>query len=94
MRLQPQSGRTHQLRVHLAHIGHPIMGDKLYGKTDLEFIAWRERPLACQSAQSGRQALHAESLGFIHPWTGEEVVLSAPMPEDMRALLVDKRETA
>lgn len=64
------------------------MGDKLYGQTDPEFIEWRDRPVACQSAPlTSRQALHAESLRFIHPWTGEEVMVSAPMPDDMKRWL-------
>ena len=84
VRLQPKTGRTHQLRVHLAHIGHPIMGDKLYGRTDQEFLRWRERPLADQGLdQPTRQALHAESIRFIHPWTGKGIVITAPMPADM-----------
>ena len=88
LRLQPETGRTHQLRVHLAHIGHPILGDKLYGRTDQEFLQWRERSLAEQAEpQVCRQALHAESLRFIHPWTGQEVVISAPLPRDMVAWL-------
>ncbi len=88
LRLQPKSGRTHQLRVHLAHIGHPIMGDKLYGRTDQEFLEWRERPPADQaSGPLSRQALHAESLQFIHPWTGKETMISVAMPSDMDAWL-------
>ena len=85
LRLIPETGRTHQLRVHLAHIGHPIMNDKLYGRTDREFLEWRGRPLTAQAAkQMSRQALHAESLQFIHPWTGEEVLISAALPRDMQ----------
>jgi RluA family pseudouridine synthase len=89
LRLQPESGRTHQLRVHLAHIGHPIMGDKLYGRTDQEFLQWRDRPLTDQRVVPGRrQALHAESLQFIHPWTGKEVTITAAMPRDMQDWLL------
>ncbi len=85
LRLQPETGRTHQLRVHLAHIGHPIMGDKLYGCTDQEFLQWRDRPLAAQAtALASRQALHAESLQFVHPWTGQEIRISAALPADMK----------
>lgn len=98
LRLQPRTGRTHQLRVHLAHIGHPILGDKLYGRSDQEFLAWRDRtpPVAVAeppAGQGSRQALHAESLSFIHPWTGEEVMISAPLPADMRGWL-DEVEAA
>jgi RluA family pseudouridine synthase len=88
LRLQPHTGRTHQLRVHLASIGHPILGDKLYGQRDEEFVRWRERPLAAQlAATSRRQALHAEFLQFVHPWTGEEMRITAPMPADMEEWL-------
>ena len=88
VRLTPHTGRTHQLRVHLAHLGHPILGDKLYGRTDQEFLQWRERTVEEQAAARPlRQALHAESLGFIHPWTGEEVWISASMPADMEEWL-------
>ncbi|MDD5758411.1 MAG: RluA family pseudouridine synthase [Desulfobulbaceae bacterium] len=91
LRLQPRTGRTHQLRVHLSHIGHPIMHDKLYGKSDEEFLAWRQRPLAEQATGQGRrQALHAESLAFTHPWTGEEVRIVAELPGDMRELIEGK----
>lgn len=84
VRLRPETGRTHQLRVHLAHIGHPIVGDKLYGRTDAEFVQWRDRPrLAQAEALPNRQALHAESLTFIHPWSGEQICLRADMPDDM-----------
>jgi len=88
LRLTPETGRTHQLRVHLAHIGHPIMNDKLYGRTDREFFEWRDRPLAAQAEKlASRQALHAESLQFVHPWTGKEVLISAALPKDMQDLL-------
>lgn len=85
LRLWPETGRTHQLRVHLAHIGHPILGDKLYGATDQEFLAWRDRPVSEQGDGNGsRQALHAESLEFVHPWTGEVLRVAAELPSDMR----------
>lgn len=71
LRLVPHTGRTHQLRVHLASIGHPIMGDDLYG---------------CASPLIARQALHAAVLRFRGPG-GEELMARAPMPEDMCALL-------
>lgn len=69
---RPITGRTHQLRVHFASIGHPITGDDLYG-TPSDLIA--------------RHALHAKSLTFPHPATGAEMTVTAPLPEDFCALL-------
>lgn len=68
LELEPFTGRTHQLRVHLAFIGHPILGDKKYGKNN-EFT---------------RLALHAQSLGFIHPSTGKFVEFNSPLPQELR----------
>ncbi|MBA3014705.1 MAG: RluA family pseudouridine synthase [Proteobacteria bacterium] len=93
VRVFPKTGRTHQIRVHLAHLGHPIVGDKLYGRTDAEFVEWRSRPWSDQvgiGIPSPRQALHAESLYFVHPWTGEPVRLEAPIPKDMGAWGLEK----
>ena len=67
------TGRTHQIRVHMAHIGHPLLGDALYGG----------QPLAGMH----RQALHAWRLSFVHPFTGQELVWSVPMPQDMQKAL-------
>ena len=63
------TGRTHQIRVHMAHIGHPLVGDAVYGKAQKEIA----RPL-----------LHAYKLGFTHPRTGQPLEFSAPIPEDMQ----------
>jgi RluA family pseudouridine synthase len=71
MRLTPYTGRTHQLRVHMAYAGYPLLGDWLYGT---------------RSERIARPALHAASLTFVHPITGETLSLSAPLPEDMRRL--------
>ncbi len=68
------TGRTHQIRVHFSHIGHPLAGDDLYGGS-LEFI--------------GRHALHCSSLEFISPATGNQVTISVPLPQDM-AILADR----
>lgn len=71
--LTPRTGRTHQLRVHMAALGCPLAGDWLYGTEDRELIA--------------RPALHAARLEMAHPVTGEALALEAPLPEDMRKLL-------
>lgn len=71
LRLELLTGRTHQIRVHMKHIGHPILGDVAYGK----------------SHGIGRQALHAEVLGFTHPDTGEYMEFKAPIPKDMRMVM-------
>lgn len=84
--VQLETGRTHQIRVHMDHINYPIVGDQLY--------AGRRRfPKGCTSElrdlieSFGRQALHARSLGFIHPLTQEECLWEAPLPQDMQNLL-------
>jgi 23S rRNA pseudouridine1911/1915/1917 synthase len=85
LHLFPATGRTHQLRVHLASIGHPIIGDRVYGRPR----AREPRPAAGVGealARFPRQALHAERIEFSHPRTGERVVVRAPLPEDVGAL--------
>ena len=71
--LLPRTGRTHQLRVHMAHMGHPLVGDWLYGTEDKDLI--------------GRPALHSYKLRFTHPLTGEVVEVTAPLPQDMMQLM-------
>ena len=70
--LELETGRTHQIRVHMAHIGHPLTGDFLYGTEDRELI--------------GRPALHSGYLSFLHPITKERLQFSVPLPEDMARL--------
>jgi 23S rRNA pseudouridine1911/1915/1917 synthase len=68
-----ETGRTHQIRVHLTHLGHPLYGDSLYGCEELEYIE--------------RQALHAYALSFPHPKTGEILELKCDIPEDIKNLI-------
>jgi 23S rRNA pseudouridine1911/1915/1917 synthase len=76
-----ETGRTHQIRIHLAEIGHPVVGDPVYRP--------KSRPRS--KAQFPRQALHAQTLGFRHPITGEPVSVEAPLPADLASLIVDLR---
>ena len=73
LRLRPQTGRTHQLRVHMAYLGHPLAGDWLYGTEDKTLIA--------------RPALHSYELWFTQPVTGQELHFTAPIPQDMQRLM-------
>lgn len=68
-----KTGRTHQIRVHMSHLGHPLVGDWLYGKEDISIIS--------------RPALHSASLSFTHPMTNERIMLESGMPEDMKKLI-------
>ncbi len=73
LRLRPETGRTHQLRVHMAYLGHPLAGDWLYGTEDKNLIA--------------RPALHSYELWFTQPVTGQKLHFTAPIPQDMQRLL-------
>jgi 23S rRNA pseudouridine1911/1915/1917 synthase len=87
LRLQAHTGRLHQLRVHLAHLGHPVVGDKIYGPDPnlyLKFIAEGWTDEHARVLGLSRHALHAHEMGF--GWKGEERIFTAPLPEDMREL--------
>lgn len=88
LRLELATGRTHQIRVHLAHIGHPIIGDALYGGPDAP-LSPKERPSPGEAL--GRQALHGESLGFLHPADSGERLVRCPLPDDIERLLAGLR---
>jgi len=90
LELFPKTGRTHQIRVHLASIGHPVLGDPLYGRKGKSRAI--EKPLLRECVETlGRQALHAHRLGFIHPQTGERVEFLSPLPQDMQRVLESLR---
>lgn len=77
VRLLLHTGRTHQIRVHMSHLGHPLVGDDLYGGS-LEIMT--------------RQALHCSEYRFDHPFTGERITVSAPLPQDMQEIVDCKME--
>ncbi len=81
-----ETGRTHQIRVHLAHVGHPLLGDPVYGGR-LRLPAGASPELIEALRGFRRQALHARRLGFRHPGSGEDVAFDAGLPEDFRDLL-------
>ncbi|MFK2877407.1 23S rRNA pseudouridine(1911/1915/1917) synthase RluD [Rhodanobacter hydrolyticus] len=86
-----ETGRTHQIRVHLTHIGHPLVGDPLYGGgLKLPKRAMPELVTALRGFR--RQALHAERLAFEHPATGEALSFAAPRPDDMNVLIAALRD--
>ncbi|MCO5055275.1 23S rRNA pseudouridine(1911/1915/1917) synthase RluD [Thermomonas sp.] len=86
-----ETGRTHQIRVHMAHLKHPIVGDPLYGGA-LKLPKGASEALVAALRGFKRQALHAQVLEFEHPVTGELVRCEAPVPPDLRALLQALRE--
>ena len=73
-----ETGRTHQIRVHLSHIGHPLVGDTVYGRKGKVY-------------DFARQALHATALTLLHPTTGESMKFSSDLPQDMKELLQSLR---
>jgi 23S rRNA pseudouridine1911/1915/1917 synthase len=85
---QLETGRTHQIRVHMAHIGHPLIGDATYGSGFKTKIAKLPDDARLAVEQLGRQALHAATLGFAHPQTGEELVFESDLPAELQALKV------
>lgn len=84
--LQPATGRTHQIRVHLHAIGAPVVGDKLYGQSEPDYLQWRNDPSG-RHFEFPRHALHCASMTFTHPYTNKECRIEAPMPGDMKGLI-------
>jgi 23S rRNA pseudouridine1911/1915/1917 synthase len=86
-----ETGRTHQIRVHMAHAGHGLVGDPIYGGRR----KLGEKAVGAVAAEAvrrfSRQALHAATLGFVHPVSGDEMRFEAPMPDDMAALIAALR---
>ncbi len=96
LRCLPATGRTNQIRVHLDHIGHPLAGDKLYGRSDEQFLEFVRnarngiyKPLSWMDAN--RHMLHASKLAFLHPVTGKRVSFQSPVPEDMLCFIEKAR---
>jgi 23S rRNA pseudouridine1911/1915/1917 synthase len=83
---QLETGRTHQIRVHMAHIGHPLIGDATYGAGFKTKISKLPEEARAAVLHLGRQALHAATLGFLHPVTGEEMIFESELPQDLVAL--------
>lgn len=82
LQLKLHTGRTHQIRVHLAQVGCPVLGDPLYGDT-----SFLPHDIRSRAAALHRQALHAFRLGFVHPASGEAVVFESPLPQPLAELL-------
>ncbi|HVM60438.1 MAG TPA: RluA family pseudouridine synthase [Verrucomicrobiae bacterium] len=93
VRLTPRTGRAHQLRVHLSWLGHPIVGDKVYGPDEtlyLQFIKDGVTNTMLDKLLLPRHALHAERVAFLHPRTRERAAFVAPLPNDMRTFIEER----
>lgn len=93
VRCFPKTGRTHQIRVHMSHVGHPIVSDSMYGGRGALTVGELAGPNAegAEQVLIARQALHAHQLNLIHPTTRADLFLTAPIPEDFSAALVALR---
>ena len=87
-----ETGRTHQIRVHMTYAGHALVGDPVYGSRR----AIQKGAISIEAAEAlrgfGRQALHAATLGFVHPVTGEGLEFKAPLPEDLENIMKELRK--
>jgi RluA family pseudouridine synthase len=87
---RPETGRTHQIRVHLQYVGLPILGDEVYGGGSAFFLSQVKERYRTEEEEKpllSRVALHAESLTVVHPQTGERLTVAAALPKDMRSVL-------
>ena len=85
LKVQIKTGRTHQIRVHLAHIGHPVVGDAVYGGGRDNMV--RDAAMKREVRALGRHFLHSAQLAFIHPRTGHRLEFSSPLPAELRHFL-------
>lgn len=93
VKVQLETGRTHQIRVHFAHIHHPLLGDFTYGGR-LQLPKGASSELIQQLRQFKRQALHACELGLVHPTTKKQMTWQAPLPDDMREMIKALKDDA
>lgn len=91
VRVLPKTGRTHQIRVHLAHVGYPVLCDRLYGGR-AELTLGEIRRTDDPTVILGRQALHARRIKLLHPHTRQSIEFTAPLPADMEATLQELRQ--
>lgn len=95
LRVELETGRTHQIRIHLAHLGHPVVGDELYGRGGHRGISGPDRQWAAMlESRVPRQFLHAAELHFAHPRTGEPRRFQSPLPAQLAAAAAWARETS
>ena len=91
VRCDLETGRTHQIRVHMAHIGHPLLGDATYGAGFKSSAVKLPEPIRQKLAALHRQALHAQSLGFVHPKTDKPLYFNSNPPDDFNGLVTALR---